>query len=86
MRGITRNMCFVPAALVTLLTVSAMMAIIPGNVALSQEFTTVPVTEHVNYIDRDGDGYGVAAPNGPDADDRDPTVNTYESALAKYGS
>ena len=46
----------------------------------------LPLTESVFYIDRDRDGYGVAAPNGPDADDSDPTVNTYNSAIAKYGS
>ena len=38
------------------------------------------------YIDRDGDGYGVGSPLGPDADDKDPAVNTFQSALAKYGS
>ena len=38
------------------------------------------------YIDNDGDGYGVASPKGPDADDKDATVNTTASAMAKYGS
>lgn len=37
-------------------------------------------------IDKDGDGYGVNAPLGPDADDNDPAVNTYPSVLAKYGT
>ena len=46
----------------------------------------LPLHEHVLYIDRDGDGYGIAAPNGPDADDADPSVNTYESAISKYGT
>jgi len=40
----------------------------------------------VLYIDRDGDGYGVASPLGPDADDTDPTVNTPETLTRKYGS
>ncbi|MCL2701661.1 MAG: right-handed parallel beta-helix repeat-containing protein [Phycisphaerae bacterium] len=45
-------------------------------------------SEDVNtkFIDRDGDGYGVGSPKGPDADDNDPNVNTYASALKKYGS
>ncbi len=38
-----------------------------------------------DFIDADCDGYGVASPKGPDADDRDPAVNTPASALAKYG-
>jgi len=38
------------------------------------------------HIDRDGDGYGVASPLGPDADDHDPAVNTLQDALAKYGT
>jgi len=41
-------------------------------------------------IDSDGDGdgygYGVNSPLGPDADDNDPTVNTYDSMIAKYGT
>ncbi len=40
----------------------------------------------VLYIDRDGDGYGVAAPLGPDADDGDANVNTPESVLGVYGT
>ena len=53
--------------------------------------TTPPSTgtnmaPNVTYIDRDGDGYGVGSPKGPDANDNDPTVNTYASALKKYGS
>lgn len=35
-------------------------------------------------IDRDGDGYGVAAAGGPDADDADPAVNTYATAASRY--
>ena len=46
---------------------------------------SLPLTDHVFYIDRDGDSYGVAAPNGPDADDNDPSVTSYESAIAKHG-
>ena len=38
------------------------------------------------YIDKDCDGYGVASPNGPDADDNDPEVNTPETVIAKYGN
>jgi hypothetical protein len=38
------------------------------------------------YISIDGSGYGVAAPNGPDADPNDPNVNTYQQALSKYGT
>ena len=38
------------------------------------------------YVDNDCDGYGPDAPNGPDADDNDPTVNTPATMLAKYGS
>ncbi|HWK08402.1 MAG TPA: hypothetical protein VNR64_00020, partial [Vicinamibacterales bacterium] len=38
------------------------------------------------YIDADCDGYGVGAPNGPDADDHDPSVNTPSSVIAKYGT
>ncbi len=38
------------------------------------------------YISQDNSGYGVNAPNGPDADPTDPAVNTYAQALAKYGS
>jgi len=41
---------------------------------------------NVYAIDRDGDGYGLGCPLGPDADDNDPTVNTYASALKKHGS
>jgi hypothetical protein len=37
-------------------------------------------------IDRDGDGYGVACSLGPDADDLDPSVTTFASALSKYAS
>ena len=36
------------------------------------------------YIDKDCDGYGVASPNGPDADDNDSEVNTPETVIAKY--
>jgi|GEM_PF-4816596 len=44
--------------------------------------------EAIYFVDRDGDGYGVGDifVNGPDADDRDPQVNTAQSALKKYGS
>jgi len=38
----------------------------------------------VYYIDADGDGYGVASPLGPDADDSDASVNTPESVRQKY--
>lgn len=38
------------------------------------------------FIDRDGDGYGVGSPLGPDADDNDPLVNTTASAMDRYGS
>ena len=38
----------------------------------------------VHYIDSDGDGYGVAGPRGPDADDADPNVNTPDTVAAKY--
>ena len=37
-------------------------------------------------MDRDGDGYGVGSPLGPDADDTDATVNTNASMLNKYGT
>ncbi len=37
-------------------------------------------------IDKDGDGYGVGSPLGPDANDSNASVTTYSSALAKYGS
>ena len=40
----------------------------------------------VYHIDRDGDGYGPAAPLGADADDRDPAVNTPATMLARYGT
>ena len=36
------------------------------------------------FIDNDGDGYGVACPNGADADDADSTINTSQSMLARY--
>jgi len=36
------------------------------------------------YIDKDCDGYGVASPLGPDADDNDPEVNTPQTVIAKY--
>ncbi len=39
----------------------------------------------VYFIDRDGDGFGVASPNGPDADDTDASVNTWATVEAKYG-
>jgi hypothetical protein len=42
--------------------------------------------DSLTYIDRDGDGYGVGSPLGPDADDNDPDVNTFASALAKHGT
>src|SRR5688500_4233725 len=35
-------------------------------------------------IDKDCDGYGVASDLGPDANDNDPTVNTYASFQTKY--
>ncbi len=38
------------------------------------------------YIDNDADGYGTASPLGPDADDNDPTVNTPQTMLDKYGT
>ncbi|MHC4982228.1 MAG: right-handed parallel beta-helix repeat-containing protein [Planctomycetota bacterium] len=38
----------------------------------------------VYYIDEDGDGYGVASPRGPDADDADESVNTPDSIRQKY--
>ncbi|MCL2701509.1 MAG: right-handed parallel beta-helix repeat-containing protein [Phycisphaerae bacterium] len=38
------------------------------------------------YIDTDGDGYGPGSPNGPDADDGDPDVNTAASAVKAAGS
>lgn len=38
------------------------------------------------YIDRDCDGYGVASPFGPDADDSDSEVNTPGTILAKYAT
>jgi hypothetical protein len=44
------------------------------------------IPDSAYYIDRDGDGYGVGAPNGPDADDKDAAVNTYDTAIAKHGS
>ena len=44
------------------------------------------LADNALYIDRDGDGYGVASPLGPDADDTDPTVNTWGSVQAAYGS
>jgi len=38
------------------------------------------------YIDADGDGYGPGSPNGPDADDGDPDVNTAASVAKAAGS
>lgn len=38
------------------------------------------------YIDHDCDGYGVASPRGPDADDNDASVNTAQSVIEKYGT
>lgn len=38
------------------------------------------------YLDRDCDGYGVASPLGPDADDTDASVNTSATVLARYGT
>ena len=38
------------------------------------------------YIDHDCDGYGVASPKGPDADDNDASVNTAQSVIEKYGT
>ncbi len=43
-------------------------------------------SRNMTFIDIDGDGYGVAASRGADADDYDATVNTSSSMLAKYGS
>ena len=40
----------------------------------------------VYYIDHDCDGYGVASPKGPDADDNDASVNTAQSVVEKYGT
>lgn len=69
------------------ITVLMLISIVTVNNAFSLENQDLlPLQENVHYIDRDGDGYGVAAPKGPDADDNDPHVNTYESAIAKYGS
>ncbi|MCL2701581.1 MAG: putative Ig domain-containing protein [Phycisphaerae bacterium] len=61
---------------------------------LATTYLDVPISVHrlwaggdsFTYIDRDGDGYGVGSPLGPDANDNDPDVNTFESALAKYGT
>ncbi len=38
------------------------------------------------YIDEDGDGYGVASPNGPDADDNNRDINTYATVVNAYGA
>ncbi|MCE5276587.1 MAG: tandem-95 repeat protein [Planctomycetaceae bacterium] len=50
--------------------------------------TGVPGEElgSVYYIDRDGDGYGVASSKGPDADDTDASVYTWQQGVAKYGT
>jgi len=37
------------------------------------------------YIDADGDGYGTGSPNGPDADDGDPAINTAASVAKAAG-
>ena len=44
--------------------------------------------DEIYYIDRDGDGYGVGRGYtlGPDADDNDPTINTPQSILKKFGT
>ncbi|PIE35363.1 hypothetical protein CSA56_04360, partial [candidate division KSB3 bacterium] len=58
-----------------------------GTLPTGFNLDRIPVNEHPLYIDKDGDGYGVGpTPNGPDADDTDPTVTTYDSAMAKYGT
>ena len=62
------------------LTDSEEITISPNLVALGAGAT------NAYYIDNDADGYGVASPLGPDADDNDPLVNTAQSMLARYGS
>ncbi|MFA6135000.1 MAG: right-handed parallel beta-helix repeat-containing protein [Phycisphaerae bacterium] len=44
-----------------------------------------PRLAHPLYLDADGDGFGVASPKGPDADEQDPQVNTPESLRQKRG-
>lgn len=46
--------------------------------------TTSAPTRGAVCIDRDGDGYGLACLKGPDADDDDPKISTYESARKEY--
>ncbi len=65
-------------------TICALIAAIlalPGNACNSQ---AQDPGRGVYYIDRDGDGYGVASPLGPDADDNDPEVNTSATFQKKY--
>jgi parallel beta-helix repeat protein len=61
------------------------MLLIParGQGAVDAEKTR-PAGAGVYYIDADGDGYGVASPRGPDADDDDASVNTPETVGRKY--
>ena len=69
---------------IMIVTIISFIAVTPVFCQLNPDL--LPLEENVYYIDHDGDGYGVAAPNGPDADDNDPTVTTYESAIAQYGT
>lgn len=81
-----QKVCLVKMSLIGLMTLIGIFCGMPERAFAEIEPDKLPLTEPVLYIDRDNDGYGVAAPQGPDADDNDPTVNTYSSAIAKYGS
>ena len=52
---------------------------------LSPAAASVRLPGNAMAIDRDGDGYGVALPLGPDADDADASVTTLDSAMEKAG-
>lgn len=72
-------------------TIVAAEELTPSSAPAATSNPAQPVTlgkgrTNAMFIDDDGDGYGVASPLGPDADDSDPAVNTTAQALAKYGT
>jgi hypothetical protein len=59
-----------------------LLPILTGCVARSQNVG--PGCSTATMIDNDCDGFGVGSPNGPDADDSDPGVNTPATVAAKF--
>lgn len=77
--------CFFKGILIILISVTVLLY---GISAHASEYTE-PIgmgCTNAFLIDKDCDGFGVASPLGPDADDNDSTVNTAPTVLEKYGN